>query len=99
MKRAVFFLGTVLSCSVAQACIGEAQVIADIQACQSVDSETDRVYLNPGSVKLYQENPSCPLELKEVLEKGIEARSNCFHHGSTLSGTVVKDQDGRLILK
>ena len=99
MKLTTFFVVAAISYNLAQACLGEAQIIANVQEVRSLNPEIDLVFINSQTVSFYQENRTCPLDLSEVLHNGINVKNNYLHHGSTLSGVVVKAQDGRLILE
>jgi hypothetical protein len=97
MKKAVVVVVALLSSALAQACIGEAQIIANVARVESVNSEIDLVTV--GAVTLYNENITCPLDLQSVVGTGIQVRSGIFHAGSSISGVVVQHEDSSLHLE
>ncbi len=104
MKATLLLALSILTLNYAEACIGEAQIIAETQGVQPVDLKTCLVSINPYSVRFYSENRTCPLDLSEVLNSGIKVSTKSdgvcsVHPGDAISGVVVVNQDGSLSLE
>ncbi len=102
MKHFVLIIMS-LATTKALACTGEAQIIAKVGSIEkTMTSCTAR--LDSSSIRFYAENGTCPLDIDEVLAQGIEVGlkdgHDCrFDVGSELSGVLVKNSAGRLVLE
>jgi len=88
----------------AQACIGEAQIIAEAQAVEPIDAKNCLVTINPLSVRFFSQNSTCPLDLTAILNNRVKiankSNGTCsLHPGSEVSGVIVVDQEGSLVLE
>jgi hypothetical protein len=86
-------------------CLGEAQIIAKVESIKSRDMRTGcTVNITPVAVRLYNESRVCPLDLSEVLTKGIKVGLSNGHDctyglGDEFSGVIVKRAWGVLELE
>jgi hypothetical protein len=104
MKR-IFFILTVMMAVNAFAntnCLGEAQIIAKVAGIQKKTLLNCRVQV--GAVSTYNMNQNCPLDIDEVLSYGVEVGLKDGHDcalnsGDILTGIIVKDSAGRLVLE
>lgn len=93
-----------IAASSANACIGEAQVIANVQSVQPLDQSFCVATLSADSFSQYSVNQICPLFESEVLEKGFKVRNHSegvcsVHPGDLISGVIVEAEDGSLTLE
>lgn len=96
----------VLTCAQATyaGCLGEAQIIAKVEAVQPMPPNACFVKVAQKSIRLYKENPLCPLDLAEVLHGGIEVGLRTEDHcvyvpGDEISGVIYEDFDGTIRLE
>ena len=89
-----------LAANAQSSCLGEAQIIAKV-AGKKTDSLTYcRVMIK--DVSFYNESIVCPLDLSEVMEKGItiglKNGHDCEVDSDTISGVLVKTKRGDIII-
>jgi len=94
-------LTSLLSGTSALACLGEAQLIAQVARTEKTMASC-RVYIE--GVRYYQINQICPLDLSEVINQGIEVGLSsgldcAFKEGSDISGIVVKSPQNFIFLE
>ena len=104
MKNLILICALTHTMQIAQACVGEAQIIARVTGTQLMGSNGCFVAVTPDSVRFFAPNMTCPLELSEVLQSGIEVgvrtEEYCSYNvGDEISGVVTKSQDGQLTLE
>ena len=90
--------------SFAQDCIGEAQIYVVV-----TDRETDnltycRAKFDSSSVRFFKANVTCPLDLSEVIQKGLtlplmEGHDCNVFIGDHLSGVITKQKNGDIALE
>ncbi|MES2802187.1 MAG: hypothetical protein V4654_06815 [Bdellovibrionota bacterium] len=102
MKSLIIIASILLASVLAQAsCLGEAQIIATVGGKKSDAMTFCRVMVS--SVSFYAENVTCPLDVSEVMAKGIEIGlkngHDCELESNTISGVIVKNQAGIIYLK
>lgn len=83
-------------------CMGEAQVIAPIVSIESDNLRYCRVYIDPSKTRVYNESMVCPLDISEVVAKGVEVGLQAGHDcrlqaGDELNGIIVKTKEGTII--
>ncbi len=104
MKRLLLILTVTNLFNYAEACIGEAQIIAEAQAVRPLDANICLITINPLSVRLFNENRTCPLDINLILSNEIKIRTKSngvcsVHPGSEISGVIIIDQDSSLSLE
>lgn len=102
MKHFILFIVS-LAATKAMACTGEAQIIAKVSATEKTMISC-KAKVDSASIRFFAENATCPLDIDEVLVQGIEVGLKDGHDcrydvGSEISGVVVKDNAGRLVLE
>lgn len=102
MKNIILTLATVFSFS-ANACLGEAQIIAGIMDFKKSMSSC-KVFINPNQVRFFAENQACPIDIATIVGEGIEVGLMSGHDcalsiGDELNGVVVKNAAGVLVLE
>lgn len=90
--------------SAAPVCSGEAQIIAKVNQIISRDMSECVVSIDTNSIVQYNVNQLCPLDLSEVMEKGVEVGLSNGHDcnynpGEDLSGVIVKTAWDTLVLE
>ena len=88
----------------APVCSGEAQIIAKVGQIISRDMSECVVSIDPSSIVQYNVNQTCPLDLSEVMEKGVEVGLSNGHDcnyraGDDISGVIVKTAWDTLVLE
>lgn len=81
-------------------CIGEAQIIAKVNAIESKTIDSCRVSVK--EVTFYRDSAVCPLNLSEsdTIEVGMKDGHDCRLEASeTLTGVLVKNQAGEIYLE
>lgn len=90
-----------LFANASEQCIGEAQIIAKVDTLTTDSMTTCRVMIK--SASLYNESILCPLDLSEVMSEGIEIGlkngHDCEFESDTISGILVKNKAGVIILE
>jgi len=86
------------------ACLGEAQIIAKISRIGFTSPTTCYIKLDIEDIKHYASNALCPLDLSEVVQSEISVptidQGQCSAvEDDMISGVVVKEKSGRLILE
>ncbi len=85
-------------------CLGEAQIIATITE-RSTDSLTHcTAKIDASSVKVYNQNGMCPMDLSEVISLGIQMGLTNGHDcditvGGEINGIIYKRIDGKIVLE
>ena len=85
-------------------CLGEAQIIAKITE-RSTDNLTHcTAKIDASSVRVYNQNGMCPMDLSEVISQGIDMPLTNGHDceitvGDEINGIVYKRVDGRIVLE
>lgn len=100
----VVILISQLAIADAPACTGEAQIIAKVDQIISRDMSECVVSIDAKSIVQYNVNRTCPLELSEVLEKGVEVGLSNGHDcnynpGDDISGVIVRTAWDTLVLE
>ncbi len=96
---------TVLNLSTASAnCLGEAQIIAKITGRSTNSLTFCTAKIDASSVRVYNQNGMCPMDLSEVISKGIEMNLSNGHDcdinvGDEINGVIVKRIDGKIVLE
>lgn len=85
----------------AMACYGEAQITAKIDSVQTDSLMSCKVFIDSKQIQFFASSGVCPLEISEILSKGIEVGIINGHdcrldNGMTMSGIVVKSASGDL---
>ena len=103
--KMLFPVLALLAFNQAQACIGEAQIIARVTGLQKLGN-TCFAQVDTSSIRFYAENITCPLDQYEVVQSGIqigmksqESETCVYNVGDELSGVVYKTEDGQLHLE
>ncbi len=102
MKLLVVALISVVAQASMANCLGEAQIIAKVR--ENTKSLSSCVaHIDTSSIIQYNESGVCPLDLSEVIEKGVEVGMINGHDcrvqaGEPISGVLVKTQSGAIIL-
>lgn len=104
MKIAIITLIALSAQFCSAACIGEAQIIAKVESVSYKSDETCVVMIASSSIEQYNESMVCPLDLNEVLQRGVEVTSQNGHMcsysaGQAISGVLVKDASGSITLE
>lgn len=103
MKFLVVALIAVAAQTTMAACLGEAQIIAQVEAVTSQSKSSCVVTVSPYSIEQYNESGMCPLSLDEVLDQGVEisaVNGQCgLQAGDVLTGVLVKTTSGTIILE
>lgn len=103
--KAVAVIFSLLSLSLAvnasSTCLGEAQIIAKVESVQRNSATSCRVFVK--EISFYNENITCPLDLSEVSDSGIEIGMknghDCEYDSDTISGVLVKNKAGVIYLE
>ncbi len=85
-------------------CLGEAQIIAQVSAVKSKSHSHCTVEINAESIKQFNMNMTCPLDLSEVLMAGVDVGLKNGHDcaldaGDEISGVLVLNKAGKIILE
>lgn len=101
-SKIVMVLLTGLAFKAQAECLGEAQVIAPIVSTQSDNLHYCRVYIDQSQARVYNESMVCPLDISEVVAKGVEVGLKNGHEcrlqsGEELNGIIVKTKTGSII--
>lgn len=104
MKGLLLGLVILGSNAVATACIGEAQLIANIASVEKVSMNSCKAFIDPASVTFFAESMVCPLDLSEIISEGVEVGMKDGHDcalesGQDLNGIIVKNAAGVLSLE
>jgi hypothetical protein len=103
MKLIVAALISVVAQASMASCLGEAQIIAQVSG--NTKSLTSCIaHVDSSSIVQYNESGVCPLDLGEVLEKGVEVGMKDGHDcrlqaGDVITGVLVKNQAGIIVLE
>lgn len=103
MKALIMALITVATQASMANCLGEAQIIAKVQSVSKTWTSCV-AHVSTESIKQYNESMVCPLDLSEVLAKGVEVGFIDGHDcrlqpNDAISGVLVKTETGRIILE
>lgn len=103
MKLYIIAFISVFSFQIANACIGEAQLIAAVKDAKIFSEDICLVKI--GQIQSYQDNLTCEgvLDVEEVASQGIQTLVNddgvCeYSAGESISGIVSKNLDGSISL-
>ncbi len=104
MKTAILLVLGFMTVNFAEACVGEAQIIAEVQSVQPLDSKTCLVSINPYSVRFFSANGTCPLDLNYVFNNSIRISTKSdgvcpIHPGAEISGVLVVNEEGNIFLE
>lgn len=104
MKGLLLGLAILGSGTVASACLGEAQLIAQIATVQKVSMNSCKAFIDPSAISFYAESMVCPLDLSEIISDGVEVGIKDGHDcglesGQDLNGIIVKNAAGTLSLE
>lgn len=102
MKNLIFTAGLIASAS-ANACLGEAQIIAPVTTYQETMMSC-KAFINLSKVIHFKVNSTCPLDLADIASQGVEVGLKNGHDcaievGENLNGVVVRNAAGVLILE
>lgn len=89
MKTLVTTLLILISASAAQACLGEAQLIAPVKYTQRTGYSSCKAFIDTTQVKFFAESRVCPLSLAEIANEGIEVGFMNGHDCRLDAGDVV----------
>jgi hypothetical protein len=81
----------------ANACIGEAQFIARVAKVSAVTQAGCLVAIS--SFKMYNVNQTCPLDISEAVSRDISVGNCPYKVGDEISGIIVVNENGHLILE
>lgn len=81
----------------ANACIGEAQFIARVAKVSAVTQAGCLITI--GAVKMYNENQTCPLDISDAVSRGIAVKNCSYKAGDEISGIIVVNENGDLLLE
>ncbi len=104
MKGLLLGLAIMGAGTVASACVGEAQLIAQIATVEKVSMNSCKAFIDPNSVTFFSESMVCPLDLSEIISEGVEVGMKDGHDcalesGEALNGIIVKNGAGSLSLE
>lgn len=85
-------------------CLGEAQIIAKISERSTDNLSHCTAKIDASSVKAYNQNGMCPMDLSEVISQGIEMGLTNGHDceitvGDEINGVIYKRIDGKIVLE
>ena len=85
-------------------CLGEAQIIAKITERSTDSLTTCTAKIDASSVRVYNQNGLCPMDLSEVISQGIEMGLTNGHDcditvGGEINGIIYKRIDGKIVLE
>jgi hypothetical protein len=85
-------------------CLGEAQIIAKVAGIKSKSLSNCTVDIDFNSIKQYNTNMTCILDIQEVLYKGVEVGLKDGHDcaldlGDDISGVLVLNTAGTITLE
>lgn len=85
-------------------CLGEAQIIAQVSGVKSKSLGHCTVDINVETIRQYNVNMTCPLDLSEVLVAGVDVGLKNGHDcaleaGDEISGVLVLNKAGKIILE
>lgn len=85
-------------------CLGEAQIVATITGRSTNSLTSCTAKIDASSVRVYNQNGMCPMDLSEVISLGIEMGLTNGHDcditvGDEINGVIVKRIDGKIILE
>jgi hypothetical protein len=85
-------------------CLGEAQIIAQVSSIKSKSLSHCTVDIDVDSVKQYNVNMTCPLDLSAVLVAGVDVGLKNGHDcamdaGDEITGVLVLNKAGKIILE
>ena len=88
----------------APVCSGEAQIIAKVGQIINRDMSECVISIDTNTIVQYNVNQLCPLDLSEVMEKGVEVGLSNGHDcnynpGDDISGVIVKTAWDTLVLE
>lgn len=83
--------------ALANACIGEAQFIARVAQVSPASQAGCLVQIS--AVKMYNENQTCPLDIDEAMNRPIAVKSCSYKAGDEISGIIVVNENGDLVLE
>ena len=96
--KLVVLLSVFLSGAMAQACLGEAQIIAKLSSVQQTPTACV-AKISGKNVSFYSENMICPLDLVDVEKTVVVLGATCVNQaGDEVSGVIAKTSDGSLVL-
>lgn len=102
MKALIVLLSVLSVTAFANAtCTGEAQIIAKVSELKTDSMTKCRVMIS--SVRLYNESIICPLDISEVMSEGIEIGlkngHDCEFESDVISGILVRNKAGVIVLE
>lgn len=82
-------------------CLGEAQIIGQVQSVQiSKDSQSCTISLNPQMTRFFSESQVCPLDLADIYSAGITfpvSKAGCpVQAGQEISGVLAVQPNGEI---
>jgi hypothetical protein len=85
-------------------CLGEAQIIAKVASIKSKSLTSCSVNIDANTIVQYNVNQTCPLDIQEVLYKGVEVGLNNGHDcaldsGDDISGVIFLNEAGTINLE
>lgn len=103
MKKLIISFIVLLSTSSTFACLGEAQIIAQVSKVGKTMSSC-RVFVNPLKIRFFSMNQLCPLDINEVAAKGVEVGLKDGHDCALdvqddLNGIVFINSYGKIELE
>lgn len=104
MKSLILIALVLLSSQLSLACLGEAQIVAEVNGVTQTEKGNCAISISAPSVSFYHENQTCPLFLEDVLISAFEvsAKPNgacVIYPGDSISGVLVLDHDGKITLE
>lgn len=104
--KSLIIIASILSASLfagaaEKSCVAEAQIIAKVGELRGNSTTSCRVFIS--SVVMYNENMTCPLDISEVMQKGIEIGlkngHDCEYDSDIISGVLVQNSAGIISLE
>lgn len=103
--KSLLIIATVLSAGLFAnaSCIGEAQIIAKVDKKVTDSMTYCRVFITKEYPKTYNPSLMCPLDISEVMSKGIEIGlkngHDCELDSDTITGVLVQNSAGDIYLQ
>lgn len=89
-----------LTANAQSSCLGEAQISAKVAELKTDSMTYCKIMVK--DVNYFSASQVCPLDLSEVLSKGIDIEltndHECNYNSETISGVIVKNQAGKIII-
>lgn len=89
--------------SLAQECLGEAQIYVVVTGRETDNLTYCKATFDASNVRIFNSSVTCPLDLSEVIQKGLslplmEGHDCNVFIGDHLSGVITKQKNGQIYL-